>query len=86
MAIYKVDVSEPAENDLRDIVRYISAQLSAPITATKMMDAIEEAIGGLTDMPQKCPPVTDERLASMGYRKLVRRPTSSFRWFLLSFI
>lgn len=71
MARYKVDVSEPAENDLRDIVRYISAQLSAPITATKMMDAIEEAIGGLTDMPQKCPPVTDERLASMGYRKLV---------------
>jgi plasmid stabilization system protein ParE len=71
MARYKVDVSEPAENDLRDIVRYISAQLSAPITATKMMDAIEEAIGGLTDMPQKCPPVTDERLASMGYRKIV---------------
>lgn len=71
MAKYKVNVSEPAENDLRDIVRYISAQLAAPITATKMMDAIEEAIGSLTDMPQKCPPVTDERLASMGYRKLV---------------
>lgn len=31
MAKYRVDVSEPAENDLRDIVRYISAQLSAPI-------------------------------------------------------
>ncbi|MDD2555686.1 MAG: type II toxin-antitoxin system RelE/ParE family toxin [Syntrophaceticus sp.] len=71
MARYKVDVSEPAESDLRDIVRYISAHLSAPITATKMMDAIEKAIVGLADMPQKCPPVTDERLASMGYRKLV---------------
>jgi len=65
-----VDVSEPAESDLRDIVRYISAQLSAPMTAMKMMDAIEEAIAGLADTPQKCPPVTDERLASMGYRKL----------------
>ena len=71
MARYRVDVSEPAESDLRDIVRYISAQLSAPMTATKMMDAIEEAISGLADMPQKHPPVTDERLASMGYRKLV---------------
>lgn len=71
MARYRVDVSEPAERDLRDIVRYISAQLSAPMTATKMMDAIEEAVAGLADMPQKYPPVMDERLASMGYRKLV---------------
>jgi len=71
MVKYRVDISEPAENDLRDIVRYISAQLDAPITALKMMDAIEAAIGGLMDMPQKYPPVTDERLANMGYRKLL---------------
>jgi len=71
MAKYRVDVSKPAESDLRDIVRYISSQLSAPMTATKMMDAIEEAISGLADMPQKYLPVTDERLASMGYRKLL---------------
>jgi len=71
MAKYRVDVSEPAENDLRDIVRYISAQLSAPTTALKMTDALEEAITGLTVMPEKCPSVTDERLAMMGYRKLL---------------
>ena len=71
MGRYKVAVSALAERDLRDIVRYISAQFSAPMTAVKMMDAIEEAIAGLADMPQKSPPVTDERLASMGYRKLV---------------
>jgi toxin ParE1/3/4 len=70
MPKYRVDVSEPAENDLRDIVRYISMQLSAPMTALKMMDTIEEAITGLAAMPQKCPPVTDKRLAMMGYRKL----------------
>lgn len=71
MAKYRVDVSEPAENDLRDIVRYISAQLSASMTALQMMDTVEEAIMGLAVMPQKCPPVTDERLAIMGYRKLL---------------
>ncbi|MFZ3131548.1 MAG: type II toxin-antitoxin system RelE/ParE family toxin [Desulfosporosinus sp.] len=71
MANYRVDVSEPAENDLRDIVRYISAQLSAPMNALKMMDTVEEAIMGLAVMPQKCPSVTDERLAMMGYRKLL---------------
>lgn len=71
MEKYKVYISEPAENDLRDIVRYISAQLSAPITALKMMDIIEEAISELSFMPQKCPFVVDERLARLGYHKLV---------------
>ena len=35
-----------------------------------MMDTVEEAITGLAVMLQKCPLVTDERLAMMGYRKL----------------
>jgi plasmid stabilization system protein ParE len=71
MAKYRVDLSEPAENDLRDIVRYISGQLSTPMTALKMIGTLEEAIMGLTVMAQKCPPVTDERLAVLGYRKLL---------------
>ncbi|MHB1255413.1 MAG: type II toxin-antitoxin system RelE/ParE family toxin [Dethiobacteraceae bacterium] len=70
MARYRVDISGPAENDLRDIVRYISAQLSAPMTAIKMMDTLNEAMAGLALMQQKCTFVTDERLAMIGYRKL----------------
>ena len=70
MAKYRVDVSEPAENDLRDIVRYIASQLSAPITALNMMEILEEAMAGLSDMPQRSPLVADERLSQMGYRKL----------------
>jgi toxin ParE1/3/4 len=49
MAKYRVDVSEPAENDLRDIVRYIASQLSAPISATRMMELFEEAMLSLSD-------------------------------------
>ncbi len=71
MANYRVDVSESAENDLRNIVRYINAQLSAPMTASKMMTTVEEAIADLMVIPQKHPPVTDERLAMIGYRKLL---------------
>ncbi len=66
-----MDVSEPAENDLRDIVRYIASQLSAPISALSMMELLEEAMAGLSDMPQRCPLVEDERLSQMGYRKLI---------------
>jgi len=71
MAKYKIAVSEPAENDLRDIVRYISSQLSAPMTALKMMDAFEEAIARLANMPKGYPLVSDERLNAMNYRKLI---------------
>jgi len=71
MAKYRVDVSEPAESDLRDIVRYIAAQLSAPVSAHHMMEFLEVAMEGFSDMPQRCTLVSDERLARMGYRILV---------------
>lgn len=70
MAQYRVDISEPAENDLLDIVRYITSQLSAPISALNMLEQLEEAMSGLNDMPQRYRLVADERLAQMGYRKL----------------
>ena len=68
---YRVDISEPAENDLRDIVRYISAQLSAPMTAMEMLEAMEQAMSSLGEMPHRAPAVADERLAAIGYRKLI---------------
>ena len=70
MAKYRVDISEPAENDLRDIARYIFAQFSAPSTALKMMDSFENVLADLANAPQTRPLVADERLAAMGYRKL----------------
>lgn len=71
MEIYRVDISETAEEDLRDIVRYISSELNVPITALNMMDLIEKAIAGLSDNPQRCPVITDDKLSVMGYRKLI---------------
>ena len=78
MVKYRVDVAEPAEEDLRDILRYISSQLSAPITAMKMMDTIEEAFTKLADMPDSYPLVRDDRLASMGYRRLEVKNYTAF--------
>ncbi|MGI5986233.1 MAG: type II toxin-antitoxin system RelE/ParE family toxin [Oscillospiraceae bacterium] len=71
MAKYRVDISEPAENDLKDIIRYIASQLSAPESALNMMELLEEAMLSLSDMPQRYPLVSDERLSQMGYRKLI---------------
>ena len=70
MRKYRVNITEPAENDLRGIVRYISSQLQAPITALTMMRAIEEAIAVLETTPNIHPLVRDDRLKSIGYRSL----------------
>ncbi|NLX93127.1 MAG: type II toxin-antitoxin system RelE/ParE family toxin [Clostridiales bacterium] len=79
MAKYRVDISEPAEDDLRDIARYISSQLSVPMTAIKMIEAIEEALSKLSDMPHGYPALRDDRLASMGYRRVdVKNYTAFF--------
>jgi plasmid stabilization system protein ParE len=68
---YRIEISAPAEDDLRNIVRYISAQLSAPMTALKMMETIEKAVSELAYMPKSYPPVLDEHLSAAGYRKLI---------------
>jgi len=68
---YRVDVSDPAESDLGDIVRYISSALEAPTTALKIIETIDEALAGLGTMPHSYQKVRDERLAAMGYRILV---------------
>lgn len=67
----RIDISKPAENDLRDLVRYISAQLSVPMTAMEMLEAMEQAMASLEEMPHRASAVADERLASIGYRKLM---------------
>jgi len=78
MVKYRVDVSGPAEEDLRDILRYISSQLSAPITTLKMVDTIEAALTKLANMPDCYPLVSDDRLASMGYRRLEVKNYTAF--------
>ena len=71
MDSYRVDLAEPAENDLRDIVRYISSQLNEPTTAQSMMRTIQEAISKLETTALAHLLVRDDRLAHLGYRPLV---------------
>ncbi|MFT8363315.1 MAG: type II toxin-antitoxin system RelE/ParE family toxin [Sporolactobacillus sp.] len=75
---YKIDLSKTANNDRRDIVRYISSQLSAPTSALHMMTLLEEAMTDLSDMPQRCSQVADPRLAQMGFRKLIVKNDAVF--------
>jgi len=71
MVKYRVYISDSAEEDLCGIVKYISSQLVAPITAAKMMDTIGMALIKLSEIPHAYPNVKDERLTLMGYRRVV---------------
>ncbi|MDA8206851.1 MAG: hypothetical protein M0Z36_12360 [Thermaerobacter sp.] len=50
-----------------EITLYIRAAVGAD-DRSEEMDAIEEAIAGLADMPQESPPLPTNDWASMGYR------------------
>ena len=71
MDVYKVLITEPAEDDIRDIARYISMQLSAPATAINMVQTIRKSIAGLSIKAPVYPLVRDDRLAAIGYRMLI---------------
>ena len=80
MAEYKVDISDLAKQDIRDIVSYISNDLQEPVIAGKTADAIIDAIYSLEDMPLRVGLVNDDRLAGKQIRGLrVKNYTAFFR-------
>ena len=70
MDVYEVYVTEPADNELRDIAKYISSQLNPPTTALNMLLTIKTAIAQLETMALAYPLVRDDRLAALEYRLL----------------
>ncbi len=68
---YNIEITEPAEHDLKEIVRYISIELRDSHAAESVMGRIGSAIYGLADMPLCNPLVLDERLSIQGIRKIV---------------
>lgn len=68
---YKIEITEPAENDLRSIGLYISKELLDPDTAKKVITKIGEAIMKLEELPLRNGLVSDERLCIKGIRKII---------------
>jgi toxin ParE1/3/4 len=69
--MYKIQFTEPAEEDLISALRYISDVLKAPAAAQKLLTEIEEQLKVLENMPFSCPLVHDEYLAMKGIRFLI---------------
>ena len=76
MQEYNVVFSETAENDLDEVVEYLSN--FSPSIARRYYDEIMVKVTSLAIMPQRCPFVQDDILRAKGYRWLFVRNYTIF--------
>lgn len=66
--IFEVQISEQADNDLREIYEYIAFELRSPDNAAKQLDRLEKAICNLSNFPEKYRRYQNEPWYSRGLR------------------
>ena len=65
---YKINISDLAKQDIRDIADYISNELIEPDFAENTIETILDSISALNFMPARVPLVRDWRLAKAEIR------------------
>lgn len=69
--MYKLTITDLAQEDLDAIVEYIACQLENPIAAGAFLDEVEACYKQLNSNPFVYARSNDIRLAREGYRKVV---------------
>lgn len=64
-------VTKPAENDLADILQYISKALSAPKAASDFLDAVLKCYDNISENPLMYALCDNDRLKNKKYRKAI---------------
>ena len=70
MDVYRVNITDTAKQDIKDVGRYIAGELQEPVIAVNAINAILDAIDSLEQMPDRISFVKDKRLAAQGIRPL----------------
>lgn len=68
---YKLVVTKPAENDLSDILQYISKDLSAPKAASDFLDEVLKCYDNVSENPLMYILCDNDRLRNKEYRKAI---------------
>ena len=68
MENYEVSLSAQADGDIRAAIRYIAVELRNPQAADGLLGQFAAAIQSLQTMPERFALVSDEYLASLGFR------------------
>lgn len=67
---YKIEITEPAENDLLEVGAYIARELLEPDVTKKVVAKIGKEIMKLEELPLRNSLVLDSRLALQGIRRI----------------
>jgi addiction module RelE/StbE family toxin len=70
---FKLVYTSLARQDMLELFSYVVNTLSAPQSAAKLLDGIEQAVLRLKESPYSAPAARDEYLAAQGYRVLIFR-------------
>jgi len=68
---YQIRIMKPAQDEMREIYKYISEDLQSPDAAAQRILLIDEAIQSLKEEPTRFSLVRNDYLASKGYRMVV---------------
>lgn len=71
MTEYRIEIGAQAQNDMMEIIRYIGQTLQEPRTAGNVYQRLKEEISSLRQMPARYPFEVDDRLRTLGIRKLL---------------
>lgn len=67
---YIVKITDQAEGQMQEIIRYITHELKAPDAALHLLDALEEAFTSLAYFPQRIALVAEEPWHTKGIHRL----------------
>ena len=70
MKQYEVKITEPAQRQLQEIVRYIAGDLQEKRTALWMLDTLEKEILSLSTLPNRVALTEEEPWYSAGIRRM----------------
>ena len=73
MEQYEVKITEPAQRQLQEIIRYIAGDLQEKRTAIRMLDTLEKEILSLSTLPNRVALTEEEPWHSAGIRKMLVR-------------
>ena len=67
---YIVKITAQAEEQLKEIIKYITSELKAPKAALCLLDEIEQSISSLSQFPQRVTLTEEEPWRSYGIHKM----------------
>ena len=80
MEQYEVKITEPAQRQLQEIIRYNAGDLQEKRTAIRMLDTLEKEILSLSTLPNRVALTEEEPWHSAGIRKLSVKNYLVYSW------